>query len=313
VGKWRRRSRALGFSGRQEALRLGRPRPLASSPRVQGIAVASTLPQDQERPVPRWTLAASVAPWLDARHTETISRSSLWRSLHAIALTPHQSAYWLQSHAEDCEATAHTLGQLYAQAIAAYQQGRLGMCCDDKTGRPVLERTPPTTPAQPGRCERRAHESSRHGTRGLRHALAVATGHSAWPLGTTRQASDFVAPLQRAEQTFPHRARYAWGMDHVTTPWSRDVGRLVARWCKGPCAPEQRKTGRQRRACLGDPRHRQVLHCTPTHGAWLNHAAWFFRVVHRRFLARGRFPSARDFDRRLERFVNAYNIRHAHP
>ena len=40
---------------------------------------------------------------------------------------------------------------------------------------------------------------------------------------------------------------------------------------------------------------------------------WFFSVVHRRFLARGSFPSAKDFDRRLERFLKDYNRRHAHP
>jgi hypothetical protein len=30
-------------------------------------------------------------------------------------------------------------------------------------------------------------------------------------------------------------------------------------------------------------------------------------------LARGSFPSAQDFERRLERFVREYNTRHAHP
>ena len=56
VGKWRRRYLALGLSGLQDAIRPGRPRTLASSARVQVISVASTLPQDQERTVTRWTL-----------------------------------------------------------------------------------------------------------------------------------------------------------------------------------------------------------------------------------------------------------------
>jgi hypothetical protein len=55
VGKWRRRSLALGLPGLQDALRAGRPRTIASPTRVQVIAVASALPQAQERTVTRWT------------------------------------------------------------------------------------------------------------------------------------------------------------------------------------------------------------------------------------------------------------------
>jgi transposase len=313
VGKWRRRYLALGLSGLQDTIRPGRPRTIASSTRVQVIAVASTLPQDQERAVTRWTLDEIVATLLDARHTDTISRSSIWRILNDLDLKPHKSAYWLNSHDEDFDAKAHMICQLYAQAIEAYQQGRLVICCDEKTGMQVLERKAPTKPAQPGRRERREHEYIRHGTRVLINSLAVATGHIAWTLGTTRKATDFVAHLQRAYQILPHMARYDWVMDNLNTHWSLDVCRLVARWCKVPFEPAKLKKGVQRRAFLSDPRHRHVFHFTPKHGSWLNQAELFFSVVHRRFLARGSFPSAKDFDRRLERFLKDYNLRHAHP
>jgi hypothetical protein len=275
--------------------------------------VASELPQDQDRTVTRWTLDEIVATLLDALHTDTISRSRIWRILQDVDLKPHKSASWLQSHDEDFDAKAHTICQLDAKAIEASKQGRLVMCCDEKTGRHVRERKTPTKPAQPGRRERREHAYIRHGTRVLIHALAVATGHSAWTSGTTRKATDFVAHLKRAYQNLPRMERYDWVMDNLHTPWSLDVCRLVARWCKVPFEPEKLKKGVQRRAFLCDPRHRHVFHFTPKHGSWLNQAAWFFRVLHRRFLARGSFPSAKDFDRRLERFLKDYNIRHAHP
>jgi len=275
--------------------------------------VASTLPHDQKRTVTRWTLDEIVATLLDALHTDPISRSSIWRILQDVDLKPHKSEYWLKSHDADFDAKAHTICQLYAHAIEASQQGRLVMCCDEQTGMQVLERQTPPKPAQPGRRERREHEYIRHGTRVLIHSLAVATGHIAWTLGTTRKATDFMAHLPRAYQTLPHMERYDWVMDTLNTHWSLDVCRLVARWCKVPFEPATLKQGVQRRAFLCDPRHRHVFHFTPKHGSWLNQAALFFRVVHRRFLARGSFPSAKDFARRLERFLKDSNIRHAHP
>ena len=313
VGQWRRRSLALGLSGLQDARRSGRPPTIAPPTRVQIISVASTLPQDHDRSVTRWTLDELVTTLLDALHTDAVSRSSVWRILHDIDLKPHKSAYWLHSHDEDFAAKAHTICQLYAKALAFYEQGRLVVCCDEKTGRQVLERKTPTKPAQPGRRERREHEYIRHGTRVLINTLAVATGQIAWTIGGTRKAPDFVAHLQQAYQRLPRMKRYDWVMDNFNTPWSLDVCRLVARWCKGPFEPSKLKKGPQRRAFLSDPSHSHVFHFTPKHGSWLNQAELFFGVLQRRFLARGSFPSVKDFTRRLERFLQEYNTRHAHP
>ena len=313
VGTWRRRYLALGLPGLQDAIRSGRPRTIASPTRVQVLSVASALPQEQDRTVTRWTLEEIVATLLDALHTASISRSSIWRILQDVDLKPHKSAYWLNSHDEDFDAKAHTICQLYAKALDYSSQGRLVICCDEKTGRQVLERKAPTKPAQPGRRERREHEYIRHGTRVLINSLAVATGQIAWTIGRTRMATDFVAHLQQAYQRLPRMRRYDWVLDNFNTHWSLDVGCLVARWCQGPFAPHKLKKGPQRRAFLSDPRHRHVLHFTPKHGSWLNQAELFFGVLHRRFLARGSFPSAKDFARRLERFLQEYNARHAHP
>jgi DDE superfamily endonuclease/Homeodomain-like domain len=313
VGKWRRRSLELGFPGLQDARRSGRPRPIAVPTRVQVISMARAVPPDQDRAVTRWTLEEMVAAFLDALNTEAISRSSVWRIRQDVDLKPHQSAYWLNRHDADCDAKARHICHLYAKALASSHQGRLVICGDEKTGMQVLERTAPTTPAQPGRRERRAPEDIRHGTRVLIKALAVAPGQMAWTIGVTRKATDFVAHLHQASHCLPGMQRDDWVMDNCNTHWSLAVCRLVARWCQGPCAPHKRNTGPQRRAFLTAPSHRHVFHFTPKHGSWLNQAELFFGVLHRRFLARGSFPSAKDFAHRLERFLKDYNARHAHP
>lgn len=313
AGKWRRRYRDLGLPGLQDAVRSGRPRTIASPTRVQVISVASTLPQAHERTITRWTLDEIVATVLDARHTEAISRSSIWRILHDVDLKPHKSTYWLNSHDADFDAKAHAICQLYATALDYYTQGRLVICCDEKTGMQILERKAPTKPAQSGRRERREHEYIRHGTRVLINSLAVATGQIAWTLGHTRTATDFVAHLHHVYQRLPRMTRYDWVLDNLNTHWSLDVCRLVARWCQVPFEPQKLKKGPQRRAFLSDPNHRHVFHFTPKHGSWLNQAELFFSVLHRRFLARGSFASAKIFERSLERFLTDHNTRHAHP
>jgi transposase len=313
VGKWRRRYQDLGFAGLQDAPRPGRPKTIASPTRVQVISVASALPQDQDRSVTRWTLDEIVTALLETLGTDAISRSSIWRILEEVDLKPHKSEYWLNSHDEDFEAKAQPICQLYVGALEAYAQGRLVICCDEKSGMQVLERKAPTKPAQAGRRERREHEYIRHGTRVLINSLVVATGQIAWTIGASRKAPDFVAHLKRAYQRLPRMKRYDWVMDNLNTHWSLDVCRLVARWCGVPFEPHKLKKGPQRRAFLSDPSHRHVFHFTPKHGSWLNQAELFFGVLQRRFLARGSFTSIKDFERRLERFLKDYNDRHAHP
>src|SRR3989475_8086063 len=226
VGKWRRRYLALGLPGLQDARRSGRPRVIAAPTRLHVISVASTLPQDQERMVTRWTLDEMVATLLDALHTDAISRSSIWRILHDVDLKPHKSEYWLNSHDEQFASKADAICQLYVRALAYYQQERLVICCDEKTGMQVLERKAPTKPAQPGRRERREHEYIRRGTRVLINSLAVATGQLAWTIGATRKATDFVAHLKQAYQSLPKMQRYDWIMDNLNTHWGLAVCRL---------------------------------------------------------------------------------------
>ena len=63
-----------------------------------------------------------------------MSCSSLWRLLEEADLKPHRSVYWLNSHDPDFEAKAHDICQLYVHALRFYQQGRVVICAEVKTG-----------------------------------------------------------------------------------------------------------------------------------------------------------------------------------
>jgi hypothetical protein len=103
----------------------------------------------------------------DHARTQAMSRSTLWRTLAAADRKPHRSVYWLNSHDPAFEAKARDLCELYVNALRFYQQGRLVICVDEKTGMQILQRKYPTQPAQPGKPEKREHEYIRHGVRVL--------------------------------------------------------------------------------------------------------------------------------------------------
>ena len=105
-----------------------------------------------------------------------MSRSTIWRILEEADLKPHRSVYWLNSHDPDFDAKAQEICRLYIEAPTMYQQGRLLICCDEKTGMQALGRPHPTQPAVPGKPERREQDYIRYGTRALIASFVVPTG-----------------------------------------------------------------------------------------------------------------------------------------
>ena len=285
---------------------------LPPSERVAVRAMATRKPATYHCPATRWSLDDLVAA-LAQHRLQPMSRSSIWRILEEADLTPPRSVYWLNSHDPDFAAKAQDICQLYRQALRFYHEGRLVICADEKTGRPILQRRYPPQPVQSGKPEKREHEYSHHGVRALLASCVVPTGHLVWHLGQTRTSADWAAHLANVVHQLPAMQRYDWVVDNLNTHWSLDVCRLVAAWCDLPFAPKALERGVQRRAFLCDPTHKHVFHFTPKHGSWLNQVELWFSVLARRFLKRGDYASAYDFDTRLSDSLEVYNTHHAHP
>jgi hypothetical protein len=147
------------------------------------------------------------------RRTWTMSRSSLWRLLEEADLKPHRSVYWLNSHAPDFEAKAHNICALYMNARRFFEQGRLVICTDEKTGMQILERQYPTQPIEPGKPEKREHEYIRHGTRVLIASFVVPTGQVVWNLVVNHRDFDMLEPLKSR--------RLAYTYSQATVPYQR--------------------------------------------------------------------------------------------
>jgi hypothetical protein len=281
--------------------------------RLLVITLASTKTEDHHTPDNGWRLDELAFTIVNEAHHRAMSRSTIQRILAAADLKPHQSVYWLNSHDPDFDVKADAICQLYVQAPQFYEQGRLVLCCDEKTGMSIRGRQYPTQPAQPGKPSKREFEYIRYGTRCLLTTFSVPTGKVVWDLGETRTSQDWAAHLRHVREQFPGMRRYDWVMDNLNTHWSLDVCRLVAQWCALPLVEKALRTGQQRRAFLSDPTHQHVFHFTPLHGSWLNQVELFFSVLARRFLKRGDFASVEDFAVRLRHWLEVYNDRHAHP
>jgi hypothetical protein len=282
------------------------------SARLDGLSMATRKPPTYPCPATHWRLDDLVAA-LHQRRLWTMRRSSIGRLLDEADLKPHRSVYGLNSHAPDLEAKAQTICALYLHALRFCAQGRVVMCTDEKTGMQILQRTYPPQPIAPGKPEKREHEYIRHGVRALIASFVVPTGHVVWNVGQTRTSADFAAHLAHVVHQLPDMRRYDWVVDNLNTHWSLEVCRRVAGGCKGPFVAKALRRGGQRRAFLSDPSHQPVFHFTPKHGSWLNQVELCFSVLARRFLKRGNFCSAQDFETRLCDYLEVYNTHAAHP
>jgi len=276
------------------------------------MSIATSKPAAYHCPATRWSLDDIATALHHHTSGRAMSRSTIWRILDDADLKPHRSVYWLNSHDPAFALKARAICDLYVHALRFYQQGRLVICTDEKSGMQILQRKYPTHLPQPGQPEKREQEYIRHGTRVLLASFLVPTGQVVWTLSPTRTSEDFAAHLTTVVAQLPAMARYDWVLDNLNTHWSLEVCRVVAAWCELPFAPKTLERGIQRRVFLSDPTHKHVFHFTPTHGSWLNQVELWFSVLARRFLQRGDFGSVEDFTTRLYDYLEVYNTHHAH-
>ncbi len=289
------------------------PRSFPPDERVEVITLASERTAEHDCPATRWSLDDLARELVNRHADEAMHRSTIQRILHDADLKPHRSVYWLNSHDPDFDAKAAAICRLYVRSPMLYRQGELVIGTDEKTGMQILQRKYPTQLARPGHPEKREHEYVRHGTRALIASFVIPTGELVWDLGLTRTSIDFANHLRQVARRFGEWPRITWVLDNLNTHWSLAACQVLAGLNRLRFDPRQLRTGIERRAFLSDPDHRYRFVFTPKHGSWLNQVELFFSVLARRFLRRGEFASAGEFEQRLAAYLAAYNAREKHP
>ena len=187
------------------------------------------------------------------------------------------------------------------------------MSTDEMTGIQALERIAPTKPMQPRQVERRAFEYERHGTLSLIANFDVVSGQVVSPsLGPTRTEADFAAHIGRTIDLDPEGV-WLFVVDQLNTHQSESLVRLVAERCgvKDELG-EKGKSGvlksmATRAAFLSEAAHRLQFVYLLRHTSWLNQVEICFRILVRRVLKRGNFPSLEALHARLVEFIEYFN------
>ena len=325
VGEWRRRYLARRQQSPDkpvarwlaDADRLGCPPTFDEFFWIDVLALATSDPEDSKRPITHWTTRELAAEVVERDMAETIHYSTISRFLRSCDLQPHRVVEWMNRKADpDFDAQAREVKEVLVEGQSDSSGERVAVSFDEKTGMQAKQRIASSLPVQPGRPARQEFEYQRHGTLVLFAMMVVHSGQILTRLRPNRTNPVTAAVLAGL---FADLLRQGYQqidivLDQLNTHWSADLVKAVAKLCGLPePLPEEICTGAQRRTWLKNPDKAIVFHFTPKHASWLNPIEIWFGVLARKVLRRGSFCSTADLEAKVERFVDYFNEKLAHP
>lgn len=228
----------------------------------------------------RWTLR-----WLE-KYLETNSeivgarlrRSTIWRILNSHNLKPHRRKYFLQITDPDFFPKMEHLLEVYKNTKKNL------FCFDECTGLQVLLRIAPDVYPEKSGKEKRVwleeFEYIRNGTIDLLAFLEVHTGKVYVECKPDHTKETFLSVFEQHLAILPQDERIDYIMDNLSSHYSYEFCKLVAKFSKITCPDERElESGEQRRKWLQSEEKRIVIHFTPFHGSWLNMVEIWFGIL----------------------------------
>jgi transposase len=325
IGKWRsrylqRRQDEPGSGIEQwlsDASRPGRPPEFDEFFWTDVLAIATSDPEDSQRPVTHWSSSELAEEVVHRELASRIHRSTISRFLADCKLQPHRVKEWINRKPDpEFDQRAHRVKQLLVDSQKVPSAERAVISFDEKTGMQAKERIAPSQSMTYGEPARIEFEYARHGTLVLFGMMLVATGEIFAHTRPNRTNPVTAAVLRSLLQELLEAGykKIDVVLDQLNTHWSQDLVREVARLCDLPELPEEAiLTGVQRRAWLEEPNKPIVFYFTPKHASWLNPIEIWFGVLARKVLRRGSFCSTSDLEEKVHRFVEYFNKKMARP
>jgi transposase len=285
---------------------------------IDVLAIATSDPRASGRPISHWTCRELTEEIIKRGHTDTICHTTVARFLASCQLRPDRVKEWMNRKPQpDFDLMAARIkDQLVDATSSDASQLEVTISFDEKTGMQAKQRIYPDQLMRPGQPARQEFEYKRHGTLVLLAAMVVHTGEILAVTRTNRTnetTAKVLAGLFTQLLNNGHE-RICVILDQLNTHWSVALVQAVARLCGLPIPAESEiRTGAQRRAWLTRPDKAIVFLYTPKHASWLNPIEIWFGILSKKVLRRGSFRSTTDLDVQVQRFIEYYNKKLAHP
>jgi len=270
VGRWRDRFADRGIAGiEKDAPRGGRP-PKARDDLVQKIIQMTT--RQKPTDATHWstrTLAKALGT----------NRSMVSRVWQANGLKPHLSRTFKVSNDPNFTEKLVDVVGLYLDP----PEHALVLCVDEKSQIQALDRTQPSLPIYPGRCETMTHDYKRNGTTTLFAALNVAEGCLIGQCMPRHRHQEFIKFLKQIDAETPPELDLHLIVDNYAT----HKHPKVQAWLK---------------------RHRRFhMHFIPTSSSWLNLVERWFREITDKRIRRGVFKSVEQLIAAIQAYIDNHN------
>jgi len=270
VGRWRDRFADRGIAGiEKDASRGGRP-PKARDDLVQKIIQMTT--RQKPTDATHWstrTLAKALGT----------NRSMVSRVWQANGLKPHLSRTFKVSNDPNFTEKLVDVVGLYLDP----PEHALVLCVDEKSQIQALDRTQPSLPIYPGRCETMTHDYKRNGTTTLFAALNVAEGCLIGQCMPRHRHQEFIKFLKQIDAETPPELDLHLIVDNYAT----HKHPKVQAWLK---------------------RHRRFhMHFIPTSSSWLNLVERWFREITDKRIRRGVFKSVEQLIAAIQAYIDNHN------
>jgi len=270
VGLWRGRFQQKRVAGIEKDA----PRPGRTPTKRRQVAPLIVERTTQTRPAnaTHWSVR-TLAEALD------VSPTMVHRVWRAYRLQPHRTRTFKLSNDRHFEQKLTDIVGLYLNP----PEHSLVLCVDEKSQIQALDRTQPSLPIYPGRCQTMTHDYKRHGTTTLFAALELAEGRLIGTCMARHRHGEWLRFLKQIDrETPPDLDLHLIADNYATHKHPR-----VKRWLE---------------------RHQRFhMHFTPTSCSWLNLVERWFRDITEKRIRRGVFRSVPELVQAIMDYLAAHN------